>query len=142
VLAGAPAGSPRLDAAHCEQAPFMYEMKGALFTCCLYVVHAVSPRCPHGVHRIRAVIHGFIHSLSTVSAARRAEAPGRPEREPPPDLPYPPGNKPENTIAPFQVKTYHGFMTTWQALKRAGYMHPDSSLEAALFSNRRGVVAV
>jgi len=33
-------------------------------------------------------------------------------------------------------------MTTWQALKRAGYMHPDSSLDAALFSNRRGVVAV
>jgi len=33
-------------------------------------------------------------------------------------------------------------MTTWQTLKRAGYMHPDSSLDAALFSNRRGVVAV
>jgi hypothetical protein len=33
-------------------------------------------------------------------------------------------------------------MTTWQTLKRAGYMHPDSSLEAALFSNRCGVVAV
>ena len=52
------------------------------------------------------------------------------------------GNKPENTIAPFCVKTYHGFMTTWQALKRAGYMHPDSSLDAALVSNRCGVVAV
>jgi hypothetical protein len=33
VLAGAPAGPRRLDAAHCEQAPFMYEMKGALFVC-------------------------------------------------------------------------------------------------------------
>jgi len=65
-----------------------------------------------------------------------------PEREPPPDLRYPRRNKPENTIAPFYVKTYHGFMTTWQGLKRAGYMHPDSSLDAALFSNRRGVVAV
>jgi len=54
----------------------------------------------------------------------------------------PPGNKPENAIAPFSVKTYYGFMTTWQTLKRAGYMHPDSSLEAALFSNRCGVVAV
>ena len=54
----------------------------------------------------------------------------------------PRGNKPENTIAPLCVKTYHGFMTTWQTLKRAGYMHPDSSLDAALFSNRCGVVAV
>lgn len=51
-------------------------------------------------------------------------------------------NKTENTIAPFCVTTYHGFMTTWQTLKRAGYMHPYSSLEAALFSNRCGVVAV
>ena len=40
------------------------------------------------------------------------------------------------------MTAYHGFMTMWQTLKRAGYMHPDSSLEAALFSNRRGVVAV
>jgi hypothetical protein len=54
----------------------------------------------------------------------------------------PPRNKPENTIAPLSMTAYHGFMTTWQTLKRAGYMHPDSSLEAALFSNRRGVVAV
>jgi hypothetical protein len=54
----------------------------------------------------------------------------------------PPRNKQENTIAPFCVTTYHGSMTTWQTLKRAGYMYPDSSLEAALFSNRRGVVAV
>src|SRR6185437_11416479 len=29
ALAGAPAGLPRPGAAHCQQAPFMYEMKGA-----------------------------------------------------------------------------------------------------------------
>jgi hypothetical protein len=33
-------------------------------------------------------------------------------------------------------------MTTWQTLKRAGYMHPVSSLDAALSGNRRGVVVV
>jgi len=115
----------------------MYEVKGALFTlftlftCCFSVVHTVSPSCPHRVHRIRAVIHGFIHSLSTGRLSTDSA-----------DLPHPPGNKPRNTIAPFCVKTYHGFMTTWQALKRAGYMHPDPSLDAALFSNRCGVVAV
>ena len=85
ALAGAPAGPRRLDAAHCEQAPFMYEMKGALFAC---AVHLLFLRRPHGVHRIRAVIHGFIHSLSTLGlstlglsilgTARRAQAPGRP----------------------------------------------------------------
>lgn len=75
----------------------MYEMKGALFTCCFPVA-------------------------------------GQPAG--------PPRNKPENTIAPLCMTAYHGFMTTWQTLKRAGYMHPGSSLEAALFSNRCGVVAV
>ena len=130
----------------------MYEVKGALFTCCLSVVHAVF----HGVPTVSTESGQLSTALSTAcrqaacrqTACRQLVRPaGRsplagPRREPPPDLPYPPRNKPENTIAPFYVKTYHGFMTTWQALKRAGYMHPDSSLDAALFSNRRGVVAV
>jgi len=101
------------------------------------LVHLLFFRCPHAVHRIRAVIHDFIHSLSTAGAVPlwrilvgRAEAG------------IPSGNKQENTIAPFRVTAYHGFMTVWQTLKRAGYMHPDSSLDAALFNNRCGVVAV
>jgi|SRR6185437_15283746 len=111
---------------------------------------------PHGVPTVSTESGQLSTALSTAcrqaacrqTACRQLVRPaGRsplagPRREPPPDLPYPPRNKPENTIAPFYVKTYHGFMTTWQTLKRAGYMHPGSSLDAALFSNRRGVVAV
>ncbi len=44
-----------------------------------------------------------------------------------------------NTIALSCATTYHGYMTTWQTLKRAGYMNPISQLEAALIG---GVVAV
>src|SRR5256885_358217 len=51
-------------------------------------------------------------------------------------------NKRRNPIAPFCVTTYHGFMTTWQTLKRAGYMYPSPSLDAALSGNRHGVVVV
>jgi hypothetical protein len=128
-------------------------MKGALFVCGLRRVlkrersafegcpiHLLFLCRPHDVHSIRAVIHDFIHSLSTAGPMRRPA--GLPHAPAASGWGIPPGNKTENTIAPFCVKTYHGFMTTWQALKRAGYMHPDSSLEAALFSNRCGVVAV
>jgi hypothetical protein len=44
-----------------------------------------------------------------------------------------------NTIALSCATTYHGCMTTWQTLKRGGYMNPISQLEAALIG---GVVAV
>jgi hypothetical protein len=48
-------------------------------------------------------------------------------------------NAPVNTIALCGETIYHGYMTTWQAQKRAGYMNPISQLEAALIG---GVVAV
>ena len=48
-------------------------------------------------------------------------------------------NAPVNTIALCGETTYHGYMTTWQAPKRAGYMNPISQLEAALIGE---VVAV
>ena len=44
----------------------------------------------------------------------------------------------ENTIALSWTTTYHGYMTTWQLLKRARYLNPVSQLDAALIG---GVVA-
>ncbi len=76
-------------------------------------------------------------------AGREREPPRLAPARPAPARPGPRrGNTQENTIAPFCVKTYHGFMTTWQTPKRAGYIPADSSLDAALFGNRCGVVAV
>ncbi len=46
------------------------------------------------------------------------------------------------TIARCHMTTYHGDMTTWQALKRAGYIYPFSQLKAALAGLEVGVVAV
>jgi hypothetical protein len=47
-------------------------------------------------------------------------------------------NAPENTIARFPPAPYHGYMTSRQAPKRAGYMNPAPRFSAALAS---GVVA-
>jgi hypothetical protein len=54
-------------------------------------------------------------------------------------------NAPVNTIALSCATTYHGYMTTWQTLKRAGYLNPISQPGAALKPGAAligGVVAV
>ena len=54
-------------------------------------------------------------------------------------------NAPVNTIALSCATTYHGYMTTWQMLKRAGYLNPISQPGAAQKSGAAligGVVAV
>src|SRR3954454_11973302 len=108
----------------------MYEMKGASY------VHRLGQSRWSPASRPKLSTLRSTGSPQLAGCVRRlAGAPGRcPESSP--------GNNRENTIAPFCVTNYHAFMTPWQTLKQAGYMHPISSLDAALSANRRGVVVV